>query len=176
MGLFHSKTDKDAKKAARERKKETSVFFYGQTLQPVGKIAAGQPVGISLNPDIQALNIHHDKTDITLPYNRIISFLLDSDDKLTSSGNAGLRALAGGALFGTVGSVVGAASAKSKTSKRWIAVLTYKDKEGATQSLSFLQMALTKPYDGETKHYGAAKFEKAINEICSRCGEEITEL
>lgn len=176
MGLFHSKADKDAKKEARERKKEAGAFFYGQTLQPIGRIAAGQPVGLTLNPDSQVLNIHHDTTDITLPYARILGFLLDSEDKLAGSGNAGMRALAGGALFGATGAVVGAASAKNKASRRWIAVLTYKDKEGNPQSLRFLQMVLTKPYDGETKHYGAAQFEKAVNEIGSRMGEEITEL
>ena len=164
------------KKSNAQTKKEASVFFYGQALQPIGKITAGQSVGLSLNPDIRALNICHDKINITLPYNRILGFLLDSEDKLTSSGNAGLRALAGGALFGATGAVIGAASAKSKTSKRWIAVLTYKDKEGNLQSLSFLQMMFTKPYDGETKHYGAAQFEKVINQICSQNAEDITEL
>lgn len=55
-------------------------------------------------------------------------------------------------------------------------ILTYKDKEGQIQSLAFLQMALTKPYDGETKHYGASQFEKMVNEIASRNSENITEL
>lgn len=176
MGLFHTKADKETKKSERERKKESGAFFYGQALQPIGKIAAGQPVGLTLIPERQVLNIHYDKIDISLPYNRIISFILDSEDKIGGKGNAGLRALAGGALFGATGAIAGAASAKNKASRRWIAVLTYKDKDGNSQSLSFLHMALTKPYDGETKHYGAAQFEKLVNEICARMGENITEL
>lgn len=171
MGLFSSKGDKEAKKAEKERKKESHAIFVGKTLQPIGKIPAGQTVYISLVPEGQVLNIHYDKTDITLPYNRMISFILESESKIIQGGNSGLHALTGGVLFGATGAIVGAASAKNKESKRWIGILTYKDKEGSVKSLSFLH-----PYVGDTKHYGAAQFEKTVNDICSRMGEEIKEL
>lgn len=169
MGLFKSKEEKKIKKEAK-------VFFLGQTLQPIGRIIAGQTVGLSLEPEKQVLRIHQDKIDITLPYDRIVSFMLEDETKLMNGGNAGLRALAGGALFGATGALIGAASAKNKATKKWVGILTYKDKEGQVQSLAFLQMALTKPYDGETKHYGASQFEKMVNEIASRNSENITEL
>lgn len=169
MGLFKSKEEKKAKK-------EANAFFLGQTLQAIGRIPAGKNVGISLEPERQVLKIQYEETAITLPYSRIISFMLEDETKLSDKGNAGLRALAGGALFGVTGAIVGAASAKNKATKKWVGILTYKDKEGQIQSLAFLQMALTKPYDGKTKHYGASQFEKMVNEIASRNSENITEL
>jgi len=169
MGLFKSKEEKKAKK-------EANAFFLGQTLQAIGRIPAGKNVGISLEPERQVLKIQYEETAITLPYSRIISFMLEDETKLSDKRNAGLRALAGGALFGVTGAIVGAASAKNKATKKWVGILTYKDKEGQIQSLAFLQMALTKPYDGETKHYGASQFEKMVNEIASRNSENITEL
>ena len=176
MGLFKSKEEKELKKGQKSSKKESKVFFYGKTLQPIGKILSGEPVGISLNPEKQILNIHHEKSDVILPYNRVMGFVLDSEDKFKDGGNAGLRALAGGVLFGATGALIGAASAKNKAIKKWIGVLTYKDKNGEMQTLTFLQMALSKPYDGDTKHWGAAQFEKAVNEIASKNIENITEL
>lgn len=169
MGLFKSNEEKKIKKEAK-------VFFLGQTLQPIGRIIAGQTVGLSLEPEKQVLRIHQDKIDITLPYDRIVSFILEDETKLMNGGNAGLRALAGGALFGTTGALIGAASAKNRAARRWVGILTYLDKTGTMKSLAFLQMALTKPYDGDAKHYGAAQFEKTVNEIASRNGENITEL
>ena len=169
MGLFKSKEEKKAKK-------EANAFFLGQTLQTIGKIPVGKNVGISLEPEKQVLKIQYEEIAITLPYNRIISFLLEDETKLSDKGNAGLRALAGGALFGVTGAIVGAASAKNKATKKSVGILTYKDKEEAVQSLAFLQMSLTKPYDGETKHYGASQFEKMVNEIASRNSKNITEL
>ena len=155
MGLFKSKDSKITKK-------ESKVFFLGQTLQSIGKIPVGKNVGISLEPERQVLKIQYEETAITLPYNRIVSFMLEDETKLSDRGNAGLRALAGGALFGVTGAIVGAASAKNK--------------EGQVQNLTFLQMVLTKPYDGEAKHYGAGQFEKMVNEIASRNSESVTEL
>lgn len=175
MGLFKSKEEKESKKEQKNRKKENKVFFYGETLQPIGRILERTSVGLSLNPDKCVLNIHSEEIDITLPYNRITGFILDSEEKFASGANAGLRALAGGILFGTTGALIGAASAKNKALKKWIGVLNYKDKTGEPQSLAFLQMALTKPYDGDTKHWGAAQFEKAVNEIASRNAGDIIE-
>ncbi len=169
MGLFKSKDSKITKK-------ESKVFFLGQTLQSIGKIPVGKNVGISLEPERQVLKIQYEETAITLPYNRIVSFMLEDETKLSDRGNAGLRALAGGALFGVTGAIVGAASAKNKATKKWVGILTYKDKEGQVQNLTFLQMVLTKPYDGEAKHYGAGQFEKMVNEIASRNSESVTEL
>ena len=159
------------------QKKESKVFFFGQTLQSIGQILEGKEVCLSLSPEDRVLNIRQDKTtNITLPYDRIMSFVLENESTCTNGGNAGLRALAGGALFGTTGALIGAASAKNKTTKRWIGVLTYKDKAGLENSLAFLQTALLKPYDGDVKHYGAAQFEKIVNEIASKNRETITEL
>ena len=111
-----------------------------------------------------------------MPYERIISFILDSEDNLSSGGHAGARALAGGILFGSAGAVIGAASAKNKSTKRWIGVLSYKDKEGNVKSLDFLQDGFSAPYDGKEKHYGAAQFEATVNNIVTKNSEIITEL
>ena len=85
MGLFKSKDSKITKK-------ESKVFFLGQTLQSIGKIPVGKNVGISLEPERQVLKIQYEETAITLPYNRIVSFMLEDETKLSDRGNAGLRA------------------------------------------------------------------------------------
>lgn len=169
MGIFKNKKEKDSKK-------EKYNTFMGETMQPIGKISMGQPVGLTLKSDKEVLNIHHDKIDITLPYNRIRGFKLESETELAKSGSTIGRALVGGALFGSAGAVVGGISAKGRTDTKWIATLSYVDKEGNPQELNFIQWGLTSYYEGASKHYGASQFENNVNNIASRYADDITEL
>lgn len=169
MGLFKSKEEKVLKK-------EASLAFLGESLQPIGKIPSGKTVGLTLKPAEQVLNIHFDKTDITLPYDRIRGFRLEDETTIAKSGSTIGRALIGGALFGNTGAIVGGMSAKGKTNIKWIGTLSYVDKAGNFQELNFIQWGLSGHYEGVTKHYGASQFENKINEIVSRYGEDITEL
>jgi hypothetical protein len=176
MGLFKSKEEKERIKQEKELKKEASIIFMGESLQPIGKIPAGKTVGITLLPNDEKLNIHYDGVDITLPYERIRGFRLEDETTLAKSGNTIGRAVVGGALFGKTGAVVGGMSAKGNTNTKWIGTLSYVDKEGNLQELAFIQWGLTGHYEGATKHYGASKFENKANEIVARYGEAITEL
>lgn len=121
MGLGKSKEDKIIKKKEKKRekelKKESKVAFFGKTLQPIGHIPAGTSVILALEPKQKKLIIRYEKSPIALPYERIISFILDSEDNLLNGGHAGARALAGGILFGAAGAVIGAASAKIRVQK-----------------------------------------------------------
>jgi hypothetical protein len=176
MGLFKSKEEKEQRKQEKELKKEASLIFMGESLQPIGKIASGKTVGLTLKPNEKVLNIHHDKIDITLPYERLKGFKIEDETTLAKSGSTIGRALVGGALFGKTGAIVGGMSAKGNTNTKWIATLIYEDKEGNLQELNFIQWGLTGHYEGATKHFGASQFEDKINEIVSRYGEDITEL
>ena len=167
MGLFSKKTPEE-----KQLKKESSVAFLGESLQPIGKIPAGKCVGLSLKPADQVLNIHYDKTDITLPYDRIRGFRLEDEVTLAKSGSGLGGAIVGGALFGGAGAIVGQNAKKGKTNVKWVGTLSYEDKEGNPQTLSFIQWA----YKGETKDWVGLKFENTINEIVSRYSEDITEL
>lgn len=169
MGLFKSKEEK-------EIKKEASLVFLGESLQAIGKIPSGKTVGLTLKPGDKVLNIHHDKTDITLPYERIKGFKLEDETTLAKSGSTIGRAIVGGALFGKTGAVVGGMSAKGNTKTKWIGTLLYVDKDGNNQELSFAQWGLSGYYEGATKHTGASLFESKVNEIASRFSDDITEL
>lgn len=175
MGLFKSK-DKDQRKQERELKKEASLIFLGESLQPIGKIPSGTTVGLTLKPADKVLNIHHDKIDITLPYERIRGFKLEDETTLKKSGSTIGRAIVGGTLFGNTGAIVGGMSAKGNTNTKWIGTLLYVDKDNNPQELLFIQWGLTGHYEGATKHWGASQFEKKINEIVSNYSEDITEL
>jgi len=166
MGLFKTKEEK-------EIKKEASVAFMGETLQAIGKIPSGKVVFLTLKPIEKVLNIHYEKIDITLPYERIRGFKLEDETTLAKSGSTIGRALVGGALFGKTGAVVGGMSAKGNTKTKWIGTLSYVDKEGNLQELAFIQWGLTGPYEGETN---ILPFEKKVNEIVSRYSEDISEL
>lgn len=171
MGLFSKKTPEE-----KAQKKEASVVFLGESLQAIGKIPAGKCVGLSLKPADQVLNIHYDKTDITLPYERLRGFRVEDEVTLAKSGSGLGGAIVGGALFGAGGAIVGQNMKKGKTAVKWVATLSYVDKEGSSQALNFIQWGITGYYEGATKHYGASQFENAINEIVSRYSEDITEL
>lgn len=171
MGFFSKKTPEE-----KAQKKEKSVIFVGETLQAIGKISTGKCVGLSLKPTEQVLNIHHDKIDITLPYNRLRGFKLVDEVTLAKSGSGLGGAIVGGVLFGGVGAIIGQNSKKGKTNVKWIGTLSYEDKEGNFKDLSFIQWGITGHYEGSTKHYGAEQFENTINEIVSRYMDNITEL
>lgn len=171
MGLFSKKSPEE--KAA---KKEAGAMFLGETVQAIGKIPAGKCVGLSLKPADQVLNIHYDKTDITLPYNRIKGFRLEDEVTLAKSGSGLAGAIVGGALFGGAGAIVGQNIKKGKTDVKWVATLSYEDKEGNPQTLNFIQWGVSGYYEGAAKHWGASQFENAVNDIVSRYGEDITEL
>lgn len=175
MGLFSKKTPEE-KEQEKQLKKESSQVFLGESLQAIGKIPAGKCVGLTLKSADQVLNIHYDKIDITLPYERLRGFRLEDEITLAKSGSGLGGAIVGGALFGVGGAIVGQNSKKGKTEVKWVATLSYMDKEGNAQTLSFIQWGITGHYEGATKHWGASQFENAINDIVSRYGEDITEL
>ena len=171
MGLFSKKTPEE-----KQNKKEANALFLGESLQAIGKIPAGKCVGLSLKPSDQVLNIRHDKTDITLPYERIRGFKLEDEVTLAKSGSGLGGAIVGGALFGVGGAIVGQNMKKGKTDVKWVATLSYVDKDGNPQTLNFIQWGVSGYYEGVNKHWGASQFENAINDIVSRYGEDITEL
>lgn len=171
MGLFSKKTPEE-----KAQKKESSVVFMGESLQPIGKIPAGKCVALTLKPSDQVLNVHYDKIDITLPYERLRGFRVDDEVSLSKSGSGLGGAIVGGALFGVGGAIVGQNAKKGKTKVKWIATLSYIDKDGNTQELNFIQWGISGYYDGDVKHFGASQFENVINDIVSRYGEDITEL
>lgn len=171
MGLFSKKSPEE-----KAQKKEAAAVFLGESLQAIGKIPAGKCVGLSLKPADQVLNIHYDKTDITLPYERLRGFRVEDEVTLAKSGSGLGGAIVGGALFGVGGAIVGQNMKKGKTAIKWVATLSYVDKEGSSQALNFIQWSGFGYYEGASKHWGASQFENAINEIVSRYGEDITEL
>lgn len=173
MGFFKSKEEK---KQEKELKRESSLMFMGESMQAIGKIPCGKCVGLTLKPTEQVLNIHNDKTDITLPYSRIKGFKLEDEVTLAKSGSGIGGAIVGGALFGGVGAVVGQNVKKGKTDVKWIGTLMYEDKEGNLQELSFIQWGISGYYQGSNKHWGASQFENKLNEIAGKNGEDITEL
>lgn len=183
MAFFKTKEEKEIKKQEREqkiaernKKYESTLSFMGKTLQPIGQIPAETIVNLRLDSEKEELKIVQNKTEITLPYQRIISFRLEDETTLAKSGSGLGGAIVGGALFGTAGAIVGQNMKKGKTKTRWIGTLTYKDKEGNTQGLNFIQWGLTSAYDGEKKYYSASLFENKVNEITGRYGDNITEL
>ena len=178
MGFFTRKTPEEKEKIKQEKalKYEASLSFCGETLQVIGKIPVGKCVELKLKPNEQVLNIHHDKIDITLPYDRIVSFRLENEVTLAKSGSGLGGALVGGALFGVGGAIVGQNSKKGKTKVKWIATLVYNDKDGITKELNFIQWAGFGYYEGDSKTFGAGQFESKLNEIAGRYGDDITEL
>lgn len=151
-------------------------MFMGESLQAIGKIPAGKCVLLSLKPSDKVLNIHYEKVDITLPYDRLRGFRVENEVTLAKSGSGLGGAIVGGALFGVGGAIVGQNAKKGKTNIKWIATLSYVDKEGNAQALNFIEWGVTGYYNGENKNWGASQFENAVNDIVSRYGEDITEL
>lgn len=178
MGLFSKKSpeEKEQRKQEKQLKKESSQMFLGESLQAIGKIPAGKCVGLTLKPSDKVLNIHYDKTDITLPYERLRGFRLENEVTLAKSSSGLGGAVVGGALFGVGGAIVGQNAKKGKTKVKWVGTLYYVDKDGNSQTLSFIQWGVTGYYEGENKHWGAGQFENTISDIVSRYGEDITEL
>ena len=178
MGLFSHKTpeEKEQKKQEKTARKESWTTFIGTALQPIGKIPMNAVCGITLKPAEQKLMIGSNKTSITLPYERIRSFKVENETTLAKSGMGLGGAIVGGILFGGAGAIVGQNAVKGKTNTKWIGILTYEDKEGNLQELSFLEIGLTGPYNGKQKSYSSQKFEEIVNNITSRLGENITEL
>lgn len=169
MGLFKTKEEK-------ERRKEASAVYLCDSLQMIGKIPVNGTCGLTLKPAERVLNIHHDKTDITLPYDRIKGFRVEDETTLAKSGSGLGGAIVGGALFGGAGAIVGQNLKKGATKIKWIATLSYEDKEGNPQELYFVERGFTGLYDGNKKSNLAILFENVVNNIASKCGEDITEL
>jgi len=178
MGLFSKKSpeEKEQRKQEIEKRKEASSIFLAKSMQAIGKIPAGQIVTLTLKPDNQVLNINHDKTDITLPYERLRGFRVEDEVTLAKSCGGLGGAIVGGALFGGVGAIVGQNAKKGKTKVKWIGTLSYEDKEGNLQTLNFIEWGLTRHYEGETKNWSASQFESAVNNIVARYGDDVTEL
>lgn len=145
-------------------------------MQRLGNIGSGAYVQLKLNPATACLKIIQGKDTITLPYGRINDFTVEDEVTLQKSGNTVVRALIGGQLFGDTGALVGAMSGKGNTNVKWIATLSYIDKNGDMQELHFLESAFLKPYQGAKRSVNATNFMIAIKKIIRRSGEAITEL
>lgn len=131
---------------------------------------------LTLKPAEKVLNIHHEKTDITLPYDRVKGFRVEDEVTLKKAGSGVGGAVLGGALFGGAGAIVGQNLKKGATDVKWIATLFYVDKDGAEQELCFIERGITGLYGGNSKSNIATAFECAVNNIASKHGEDITEL
>lgn len=176
MGLFKSKEEKEQIKQKKEQKLEANASYCGDSLQNIGKIPINGVCGLSLKPEEKVLNIHSGKTDVTLPYERIKGFRVENETTLAKAGSGLGGALVGGALFGGAGAIVGQNLKKGATKTKWIATLSYEDKEGTLQELHFVERGLTGLYDGDKKSYIATLFENVVNNVVSKNSEEITEL
>lgn len=168
--MLKSDEEKKKIKQAQRDRVETGTTFTGFTAQPIGSIPANGKVLLKPDPQNQALIILHKDISITLAYSKIVSFVLDSESKISSGGSTIGRAVLGGALFGSTGALVGGMSAGPKVKNRWVGQLTYKSGDETTV-LTFLQA-----YTGKTKEPSAQKFEKTINQIGASHAEKITEL
>lgn len=184
MGLFTKKTpeEKKAQEEKQNKKMEAIVTFVGFPIQNIGKIPQNVEVKLSLDPEERKLIITSLRKsfpgEVKLPYERIKGFVVE-DEVTLSKGSSGIgRALVGHALFGGVGAVVGAVSAKGNTSLRWIATLTYEDKEGNLQELGFIKFGIGKNnyYTGKDKAFSDNQFENVIKRIVSENCEDIEEL
>lgn len=172
MGLFTKKTPEE-----KQRKQEESALFNGLSTQVIGKIPINGVCMLKLDPDNKNLHIHHLKTDITLPYERIKGFRVEDETTLAKSGSGLGGAIVGGALFGTAGAIVGQNAKKGKTKTKWIATLNYEDKEGNLQELRFIEVGmLGATYEGENKSFSALNFETVIAKLSPDYNEDITEL
>lgn len=176
MGFFKSKEEKEQKKEVREQKKEARVMYLCDSLQPIGKIPINGVCTLKLNPSEGVFIIHHEKADITLPYERVKGFKVENETTLAKAGSGIGGAIVGGALFGGAGAIVGQNLKKGATKIKWIATLIYEDKEGVTQELHFVERGITGLYDGNVKSNVANVFEGVVNNVASKHGEEITEL
>ena len=177
MGIFSKNEEsKEEKKQQKEKKKESSVIFFGEALQPIGKIPVSGLCGLSLKPEIRALMIKYNKIEVSLTYERIRGFKVENEVTLAKSGSGLGGAIIGGALFGGAGAIVGQNAQKGKTQAKWIGILTYEDKEGNIKNLGFTEYSITGPYSGATKSFAASSFESVVNKIASDVGEDITEL
>lgn len=166
----------DEKRLARAKKQESLALFQGYLAETLGQFNAGYLVSLKLDPDREVLVISgQNKKDptITLPYNRIVSFVVEDETSLVKSGSGIGRALAGGLLFGGAGAVVGALSGKGKTKTAWYGTLTYKNKPGETSQIVLKELTLGDP---KSKTLSATTFETVVAGIVRRYAAAITEL
>ena len=165
----------DEKRLAKAKKQESLAIFQGYLAETLGQFNAGYLVSLKLDPDREVLEISGQKKDptITLPYNRIVSFVVEDETSLVKSGSGIGRALAGGLLFGGAGAVVGAMSGKGKTKTAWYGTLTYKTKEGDTAQIVLKELTLGNP---RSKTLSATTFETVVAGIVRRYAATITEL
>lgn len=168
--VLKSSEEKEKIKQAKSDRVEAGTTFTGFTAQPIGSIPVNGKVLLQPDPQNQVLMILHKDISISLAYSKIVSFVLDSESKISSGGSTIGRAVLGGALFGSTGAIVGGMSAGAKVENRWVGQLTYKSGDETTV-LTFLQA-----YTGKTKEPSALKFEKMINQIGASHAAKITEL
>ena len=185
MGLFSKKTE--AEKVEKQIKKDKLLLFKGLSLQPIGKIAKGKVFVLSLVPESKIINIHHDKIDITLPYNRIKSFKLENKTTLLKSGSTIARSLVGKAIYGSLRNYLQEIKIlqemESTNLKKlllkttfWIGNLTYLDKNSKEKELIFIEYGYSGIYVKKDKHPVTSQFEMRLNEIVSEYQEDIKEL
>ena len=188
MGLFSKKTE--AEKVEKQIKKDKLLLFKGLSLQPIGKIAKGKVFVLSLVPESKIINIHHDKIDITLPYNRIKSFKVENKTTLLKSGSTIARSLVGKAIYGSLRNYLQEekllqemeSTNLNKLSKTllkttfWIGNLTYLDKNSKEKELIFIEYGSSEIYVKKDKHPVTSQFEMRLNEIVSEYQEDIKEL
>lgn len=165
--------------------REKTAVFKCETLQSIGAIPLGGDVVLKLNPADQNLIIHYSKkAEITLTYERIVAFRIERHqtsikNEANEAGQIAGQILSTG-LFGKTGKIVGGLSSgilgREKIQNRWIGTLIYKDKKGELQELNFIQKQNNEYYTDKEKDPSANNFERIVNEIACRFGENITEL
>lgn len=164
-------------KEEKEEQNIKSSCFVGYLQQNVGQFIKGTGVNIKLDPERRVLVIKEnmifkkDALEVTLPYERIKGFSVENEVTLAKSGSAIGGAIVGGLLAGGVGALVGAGSTRGKTNVKWIAILSYEDKNGDNQEIVFLDSN-----EGKNKSLLTSQFENTINKMIINQSGNVTEL
>ena len=191
MGLFKRDPMKEMKKdLAQERKAR----YTGTSVQGIGQIPSEVQVSLSLDPDREVLVILYKHKEITLPYDRIISFTVeytsvDKTNKIVKGAqdfleNADVRPSGFDPLgikklaTGLAGNVASKLIPKNQMICA-ISVLSYLDKNGERQQLQFsnsMETGYGINNDNSFVDAQALEFAKAVKTMKSRYEENITEL
>lgn len=145
--------------------KGSLISDYFRSMETAKGLKEGIMTDIALYDDHIELEPFTKETKLFLPYERITDVYHGDVSEIKEKGHQIGRALAGGFLFGGAGAVVGAISGSgTKTIKKLVLIISYKDKDGNDQYLKF----------EDTRKYKGKKVAQMLREKAKISDEEET--
>lgn len=145
--------------------KSSFTKYTGYILEPLGKIQKNNTVRLEINTENSCVDIHCKKVVESIPFDRIISFEMESEITREEKNYGYGSAVTVTQTDANIVRIVGNSLHNVKKKVKWVGVFSFRDENGNEVTYRIPEKAGLGYNTSKVKSYDANRFEQEIKEI-----------